>query len=156
MKKQTKKCSKCKLNKGLSEFFVSSTQPSGYQSNCIDCNRISSRAWYQNSSKEKTKLSSRKTLLKIKYGLTLEEYQKILESQNGVCAICGLKETSISNKKGGVDSLRVDHCHTTGKIRGLLCSKCNFGLGNFKDSLKYMMSAVAYLLKFNQLNKNDK
>lgn len=150
MKKKTKICSHCKKVKKLNSFYTSKTQSSGLQSNCKDCNRYISKTFYQCSDKNKTKLDSRKTLLKCKYGLSLEDYDNLLLIQNGVCAICGCKETSISNKKGGVDSLRVDHCHTTGKVRGLLCSKCNFGIGNFKDSLQLLISATSYILKYKQ------
>ena len=151
---ENKKCSKCKKVKGVSNFYASSTQPSGLQSNCKDCNRIEAREAYRHGDKNKQKISSRRTMLKSKYGISLEQYNEMLQTQNEVCAICGLPETVISNKKGGVDSLRVDHCHSTGQIRGLLCSKCNFGVGNFNDSLYLLSSALNYILKYKQ--QNDK
>jgi len=94
---------------------------------------------------EKYKLQARQTMLKKKYRLSLAEYDNMLERQNGVCGICGKKETVISNKKGGVDRLRVDHCHKTGEIRGLLCSNCNFGIGHFKDDVSLLRNAILYL-----------
>ncbi len=78
--------------------------------------------------------------LKRKYGIDLEEYYKILESQNNCCIICGIHESKMETM------LSVDHCHTTGKIRGLLCHNCNIGLGNFKDDPKVMKKAIEYLL----------
>lgn len=94
---------------------------------------------------EKAKICARKTALKIKYNLTIEEYEMMLLSQSGVCKICLKSETQRSNKNGKIDSLRVDHCHRTDKIRGLLCSKCNFGIGHFNDDIKLLEKAIKYL-----------
>ena len=75
--------------------------------------------------------------LKRAYGITLAEYQQMLEIQDGRCKICG--------KKPGKRMLDVDHCHKTNKVRGLLCSKCNIGLGQFNDSLGLLLEAALYL-----------
>lgn len=75
-----------------------------------------------------------------KYNISLEDYDKILESQNGLCAICRGTETRVSKLY-----LSVDHNHTTGKVRGLLCYNCNVGLGNFKDDKESLMNAIKYL-----------
>ena len=75
--------------------------------------------------------------LRRKYGITLKEYDVLLEAQNGVCAICG-----------GIDvgkKLAVDHCHETGKIRGLLCSRCNPALGFMLDKVDNIDKFVEYL-----------
>ena len=71
------------------------------------------------------------------FGLTLQDYQQMLDAQNGVCAICG--------KKPGKRKLSVDHDHKTGIIRGLLCFRCNFGLGWFQDDLKQFRAIAAHL-----------
>jgi len=76
--------------------------------------------------------------LKSQYGLSLAEYQELLESQGGVCKIC--KQPCNSGKR-----LAVDHCHLTGKIRGLLCTCCNTGIGKFRDSPELLLAAVEYL-----------
>jgi len=73
------------------------------------------------------------------FGITLEEYNDLLEAQDGVCAICG--KTPEENGR----SLAVDHCHKTGKIRGLLCQVCNAGLGSFKDNQDILRKAIEYL-----------
>lgn len=73
-----------------------------------------------------------------KYGLSEVEWTEMLAKQSNLCAICGGKDA------GKV--LCVDHDHTTGKVRGMLCGNCNIGLGNFKDSPKILESAIAYLL----------
>lgn len=77
------------------------------------------------------------------YNISVEEYDKLWESQNGVCAICGQPETSI--REGKIKPLSVDHDHETGKIRGLLCNRCNRALGMFEDSPDLLLKASAYL-----------
>ncbi len=86
-----------------------------------------------------TKEQRRELKLKEAYGLSLEEYNNILSSQNEMCAICG--------KKQGEERfpLHVDHDHQTGKIRGLLCQTCNQGLGLFKDNQELLIKAANYL-----------
>ena len=74
------------------------------------------------------------------YGIGLEKYNSLLSEQSGVCAIC--KNECVSGKK-----LAVDHDHYTGEVRGLLCCKCNRGLGNFGDNIDLLKSAVLYLEK---------
>jgi len=73
-----------------------------------------------------------------RYGITVEQKMEMLVSQKGTCALCG---TTSWGKAGP----QVDHCHTTKKIRGLLCVQCNVGLGNFKDSTTLLYKAVVYL-----------
>ncbi len=84
----------------------------------------------------RAKTPQRAANLKAKYGLSLDDYQTMLEQQNGSCMIC----KAIPNKH-----LAVDHCHTTGKIRGLLCGKCNTGLGLFYDDHDLLLTAATYL-----------
>ena len=74
------------------------------------------------------------------YGINYEQYLQLLEAQNHQCAICGTEE---SDRKGG--DLVVDHCHTTGKVRGMLCQKCNLMLGNANDLISTLEQAVIYL-----------
>jgi Recombination endonuclease VII len=75
------------------------------------------------------------------YGLTMDQFTGMLESQKSVCAIC----QSTSDRK--VIFPVVDHCHATGRVRGLLCANCNHGLGKFKDSPDLLMRAVEYLIR---------
>jgi len=82
--------------------------------------------------------------LKKYYGMTADEYEEMYDKQKGICSICGYPET-IQDKNGKARKLAVDHCHTTGKIRGLLCTNCNKGLGHFKDSIDILKKAVEYL-----------
>lgn len=89
---------------------------------------------------------ARERALMSRYGLTMAEYDLLLESQGHVCAICRSPESG-RNKAGKVMRWHVDHCHETGLVRGLLCSKCNTGLGLFGDSPSLMMRAMTYLMK---------
>ena len=89
--------------------------------------------------RESSRKSERKRKLK-RYGLTEETYEALLVSQNNLCAIC-CKENETKR------DWHVDHCHTTGKVRGILCHYCNLGLGNFKDNKEYLENAIAYLSK---------
>lgn len=74
----------------------------------------------------------------ISYGLSVDEYLAMYSNQNGKCAIC---KKVPSTKRG----LHIDHCHETGKVRGLLCHGCNVGIGNFKHNVDLIESAIIYL-----------
>lgn len=71
------------------------------------------------------------------YNITLEDYDTLFQLQGGVCAICGKPETSAK-----VSNLAVDHNHINGSIRGLLCNKCNRGLGYFEDDITILSKAI--------------
>lgn len=75
--------------------------------------------------------------LKYRFGITLDEYNAILVSQNGGCAICG--------QPPGVKRLHVDHDHATGKVRGVLCGPCNHALGLMKDDPERLRKAATYI-----------
>lgn len=75
-----------------------------------------------------------------KYGITWDEYLKMRENQGGKCAICGAEIGDVLGNR-----LYVDHDHDTGKVRGLLCADCNFGLGKFRNDVVLMRKAIAYL-----------
>jgi hypothetical protein len=77
------------------------------------------------------------------YGITQEDYEKILASQDGRCAICSVPELELIARTG--QGFHVDHNHKTGEIRGLLCGRCNRGLGCFTDSKHKLELAAKYL-----------
>lgn len=82
------------------------------------------------------------------FGLTPESYERMLKEQGHGCAICGTTEPGTTGKRPGSNRrFAIDHCHTTGKARGLLCNKCNLGIGNFNDDIVRLEAAVAYLRK---------
>lgn len=96
---------------------------------------------------EKFRVTSLNNHLKRKYGITLKEYEEIFELQNGGCVICGSTVANREWKNGRVQRMKlfVDHCHKTGKVRGLLCNTCNVGIAQFKDSVELLIKAAMYL-----------
>ena len=96
-----------------------------------------------NKKRPKNAEARRRHHLKKTYGLSLEEYNQKLVTQNGVCAIC--KQPELSIRRGSYKSLDVDHNHETGEIRGLLCSACNAALGLLKEDAQRIESLLAYL-----------
>ena len=83
--------------------------------------------------------------LKNRYGITLDHFNALNEAQEGLCAICLKEESAINRHTGEPRRLAVDHCHSTGKIRGLLCTGCNTALGGFKDDVELLQKAIHYL-----------
>ena len=119
---------------------------------CAQCRRESDKRHKNNNPTQN--LNSYKRYIYVGVGkkikISKEDYEKMLVSQNGVCAICKKEETSIHPfKKHGsiIKRLAVDHCHKTGKIRGLLCERHNKGLGFFQDSIEILEAAILYLKK---------
>lgn len=126
-----KHCNKCNTTKPLSEFHKKAGRKDGHSSTCKACVNNRTRPYDKDADKDRK--------LRKAYGITLQEYNEILESQGGVCAICGGTESA----KGRM--MAVDHCHETGTIRGILCSHCNRGLGFFRDNIDSLQSAIKYL-----------
>ena len=100
---------------------------------------------YQNQHPEHQKINQLKTL----YGITLDQYNKLLQEQNNVCAICGNKELMIDKRNNKPRMLAVDHNHKTHKVRGLLCGKCNKMIGLSNDDNNILISAINYLNNHN-------
>ncbi len=103
------------------------------------------RNWHKKARAANADFHTNAYLLK-KYGITLEEYRKRLSKQNNVCAICKQPETAVIKNK--LIAMPVDHCHKTGKTRGLLCTKCNRGLGLFDDNTEFLTNAINYLKSY--------
>lgn len=131
-----KKCSSCKVCKGVEEFQKNSSRPDGLRSSCKVC---TSKRWKHYYAKNKDKLNvNRKALHRYyRYGITQEEYDNLVERQDGLCACCGRKP----------DTLHLDHSHETGVVRGLLCPSCNMALGMLGDDIEGVMNALWYLLQ---------
>ena len=89
--------------------------------------------------------SNRISSLKRLYGITSDDYEMFFQKQKGLCAICLTPNSTDFRKK----RFSIDHCHRTGKVRGLLCGNCNSGLGLFKDDLSILRTAVEYLRESN-------
>jgi len=80
--------------------------------------------------------------LKANYGISLEDYNSMLKEQEYKCMICNIHENDLSKP------LSVDHCHTTGIVRGLLCTNCNTSLGGFMDNIEYLEAGIEYLRRW--------
>ena len=128
-----KVCSKCNVGKPVSEYHTQHGKP---RPECKQCRSEYRRASYRRN-KAREDANNREVALRLKYGIDSREYNAMLERQGGCCAICNTKPTS--------KRLAVDHCHTTGAVRGLLCDRCNRGLGYFKDSIASLKAAADYL-----------
>lgn len=76
------------------------------------------------------------------YGITQQQYEEMFQQQGGVCGICGSQPDI---ERHGISRLAIDHCHSTGKIRGLLCNNCNAGMGLIGDTAEHLKAALAYL-----------
>ena len=124
-------CNKCGVEK---ELCIENFQPrktrskNGFRASCRVCTKRPCQYIPQQGHKKQRKN------LKYRYGITFEQYTAMLAAQAGGCAICGKSE-----------KLRVDHCHATGKVRGILCHGCNIGLGVFLDSPELLRLAAAYV-----------
>lgn len=139
---ETKTCRTCKETKPIIEFHKRKDGKAGTRSSCVDCTRKKNLEYYHNKGgKELQADRSYKHNLK-KYGLTEEDYNGLLEDQQGRCAICRSDESHRTERRY---NLFVDHCHSTGKVRGLLCHHCNVGLGHFKDQQDLLTKAIEYL-----------
>ncbi len=145
-------CHKCGENKPISGFFISRKNIHGIRSNCKSCDNIKNKE-YRDKNREQLKArhlkwyhaqkgradggQNNRRLIR-RYGITWREYEIMLAAQLGGCAVCGA--SSDRNKR-----LSVDHCHSTGKVRGLLCHRCNISLGLFKDDAARLRRAADYI-----------
>lgn len=154
-----KTCTKCHRTKPLSEFHKRGTTSDGCRQPCKACTaaankayrnapgnlekkRAQSRRYYHETPgvKErvlaKSKARRRKDHVKKRFGLTLEDIARLQQAQNNQCAICLHRF---------IGTPHIDHCHSTDKVRGLLCGECNLGLGKFDDDPERLRRAATYL-----------
>jgi len=116
----TRVCKVCKIEKPISHFFRHRKGALHHRHTCKQCKSL------------KGNIAS--------YGISEDQFYLLLKEQCGVCAICGEPEPTQKNYR-----LSIDHCHATGKIRGLLCSRCNSGIARFQDSPTILAAAIDYL-----------
>jgi hypothetical protein len=132
----TKICKKCEIEKPLQDFYTFFDKWSGkhyYGARCKPCHqeyRRESTTTPRNRKAEK---------LQLRYGLTYEQWESIREAESFSCMICGITEDEMGKK------LDVDHCHSSGKVRGVLCNPCNNVLGTAKDNIDILKAAITYL-----------
>lgn len=144
---KTKQCRDCRLFKEFEQFIKNKAFSSGYDTLCKNCNRKRVQEWRKNNpekrakqqQREATKDYTRNKFLKYYYGITLEKYNEMFKNQNGCCAICKKHQVELNKR------LFVDHCHNTGKIRKLLCQKCNTLLGMAEENPDVLKEAINYL-----------
>lgn len=147
-----KTCSICKTLKPLSEFTKDKRNKSGLKSGCRPCCAKAFKKWraaHPESRREEQRLWGLENPEKVKvygvrvrlkrYKISLQEYERMKVEQEGKCAVCGAR--------WGEKTPAIDHCHSTGKIRGLLCASCNTGLGAFKDCPNLLANAIEYLCR---------
>lgn len=134
----SKQCTKCLITKHLTEFTNGKNYKDGKSYYCKSCNVILSKNRYSSVNNKHNKLT------KI-YGISLHQYNMLLTKQNNVCAICKKDEAKIDKRTHQPRKLSVDHDHTNGKIRGLLCSLCNMAIGMMKDDFNIIVSAAEYI-----------
>lgn len=133
----TKTCTKCGVTKDITEFYKrgGKTSPETRHNHCKDCTKIRVQTNYREDPSKQ-----RNNDLKRLYGITLNEYNQMLTEQNNKCAVC--RTTDPGGKHG---KFMVDHCHTTGKVRGLLCKRCNIALGEVGDNISTLQKMIEYL-----------
>lgn len=139
---QTKICTKCTLEKLLNEFSIDKRQKLGHRPECRECSRNSRKEKlfiYRETNKARLKEIKRNSKIRTLYGLEKEDFEKMVLLQDNKCAICSLSVEV---------NLCIDHCHVTGKVRGLLCKNCNLAIGNFKDDVELLQKAIKYLEKY--------
>lgn len=119
-----KRCSKCHRSLPIDSFTKSGRMKCGYSGRCRECQRALVR--------------------KFKFGVTQDRYDAMLAEQAGVCAVCERVETDLSRSRRP-KPLSVDHCHETGRVRGLLCSRCNIAIGLVGDDPNLLRKLIGYL-----------
>jgi hypothetical protein len=138
-----KRCTKCKKDKLQDAFYRSSNSSDGRHSWCKQCLDTAKNA-VKTRDPRRYRAMQRASWYRNRLNLEQDGYDAMLQEQQGVCKVCKCPETT-KNKDGLTLPLSVDHDHTTGKVRGLLCRKCNIGIGSFGDSPDLLIRAAEYL-----------
>ena len=166
-------CTLCKKARPLAEFGKRSDGANwGRRSGCRLCLNAKKREWQRQNPEKAVAIRRRHyysdhqrqlaratawsranptsrlaTHLMRAYGITLPQYQEMLDMQGGGCAACGNPETAVDGRTGRVRRLHVDHDHATGAVRGLLCTNCNLALGYLKDDLGRIANLLTYMTR---------
>ena len=140
-----KQCSKCKEIKDIDEFHVSKVKVDGHAYSCKECRNTYARQKSRNSPKrprsKRDPAREREGRLLRVFGIDNDRYNEMFALQAGKCDICGKHQMELNKR------LCVDHCHETGKIRGLLCHSCNVAIGFLGDDIENLNCAIMYLNK---------
>ena len=134
------RCADCRKIKSVDEFYSNKKRYSGHNAYCKECdnrrNKFNREKFIMNGGRYPKKPHKPKL-----YGLSIDEFNDMFAEQNGCCAICGKHQVALKYRLG------IDHNHLTGKARGLLCKKCNMGIGLFDDNIDRLFCAMTYLRK---------
>jgi hypothetical protein len=136
-----KHCNGCKQNHPYSFFRKRTASKDGLNNLCKTCHSAKVKKWKDanpekvKATREKYKKTGQRKYRYLHYGISHEQYLKMLSNQHGGCAICGATDRK----------LVIDHCHETGVVRGILCHNCNAGIGMLGDNLPTIKAAVWYL-----------
>lgn len=133
-----KLCKNCDKIKLFADFGACKVRKDGLRFYCKECERLRENTRYHLLTPIQI-LQRRANNLEQKYKLTLEQYISMRENQNGGCAICFENQCNLNKW------MAIDHCHATGKVRGLLCGECNRGIGRLADSATLIMRAANYV-----------
>lgn len=157
MEIEYKICNRCKKLKPENEFHKHKQCPDGLQYTCISCRKIIDNKFKDDKKEydkeyyikyrrtEEVKKENKNRELKRIYNISIDQYNEIFNKQNGCCAICGIHQSRFSKK------LCVDHNHSTGEVRGLLCPKCNITLGYIESKVGIVELCKIYLDTYNKL-----
>ena len=136
-----KLCSRCGEDKPLTDFSPQAKCAGGVKPECKACSVIRERERRAARSADEVR-EKRGYYLMRRFGITVDDYDRMLAEQDGRCAICGTDDPG--DPRGY--TFPVDHDHATGEVRALLCVPCNHGLGKFGDDPNRLLAAAAYLL----------
>lgn len=145
-----KTCTKCDQLKTLKEFSKNKNFADGHSYQCKECSAVDHK-W--RSRQPERRRAVKNTYLKLQYGITIEQYEEMLIKQRGVCEICGLPERKNHSVYKVPMDLAVDHDHTTGKVRALLCSDCNMLLGRVESRPELMSKVILYARRYGVYNE---
>jgi hypothetical protein len=128
-----KTCKVCGVEKNISDFYAG-------RKDCKDCKNAAAKQWRKDNPEnvERYLVRMRERTKERRYGITQEQFDRMLLSQDNKCKICNIEFI-------GSKFTHIDHCHSTNKVRGLLCNGCNLALGQFMDNTDIMDNAIKYL-----------
>ena len=135
-----KTCKICGETKPFTEYYKTNKTGKYYHGKCKSCFVAKQQEGY-------TKEIGRDKNLRYTYGITLQQYNTMLLEQNYQCKVCGTTDPGgrQSGRGGSADTMVVDHCHETGRVRGLLCHRCNRCLGLLSDEVTVLRNMIKYL-----------
>lgn len=142
--KNKKRCSKCRHYLPRTKYHKDKKQIDGLHNQCKECRREGNKL--NNIIPHQDKEAWANHLYRA-YGITVNEYYRMMKDQDGVCAICEKEESVIDPRNNKPKRLCVDHNHITGDVRGLLCSNCNLGIGYLKsdEGVDLLIQALCYI-----------